>query len=127
MPKLIWCVRDSKMDMKDKHGNQMAENEFLEFKLSEIARSSGQRKVSHTRDVLLNMFPDRELVSMRHPLGDFEGDPGDMESMGEDGLDKGFNEDKQNLYQKMLLTPVKQIWSRKIDGATLSFLLTEYV
>ncbi len=49
MPRLLWLVRDHKMSLKDKQGNQLVENEFFELALSEIAKSTS-RKLSSTRD-----------------------------------------------------------------------------
>ena len=39
MPRLMWLVRDNKMDIKDKAGNVITENQYLENKLSQIAKS----------------------------------------------------------------------------------------
>lgn len=58
----------------------------MELKLSEIAKS-GQRKIARTRDKILKMFPDRELVAISHPLGpECDEDPGDIESIEPEDL-----------------------------------------
>lgn len=106
----------------------MTENQYLELRLSEIAKA-GSRKIAHTRDKILKMFPDRELVAIRHPLGaEEDGDPGDLMSLGPDAMSNEFRSDVVYLRNKIINdTPIKQIWSRSIDGKTLAFLLTEYV
>ena len=128
MPRLVYLVRDSQIDCKDKQGNQMSENQYLELRLSEIAKS-GSRKIAHTRDKILKMFPDRELVAIRHPLGPEEqDDPGDLQSLALGDLSPEFTSDAHFLRSKIINdTPIKQIWSRTITGHTLAFLLTEYV
>ena len=106
----------------------MSENQWLELKLSELAKV-GKRKVANIREEIIKMFPDRELVLMNHPLvvGQ-EGDVGDLEEIGPENLGEEFTNDIRHLRAKILNdTPVKQIWSRKITGNTLAFLLSEYV
>ena len=75
---------------------------------------------------MLKLFPDRELVRMRHPLEDVkEGETGELEP---EMLGPEFREDLGFLRSKILNdTPVKQIWSRKVTGKILAFLLPEYV
>ena len=75
---------------------------------------------------MLKLFPDRELVQMRHPLEDVkEGEPGELEP---EMLGPEFREDVAFLRSKIFNdTPVKQIWSRKVTGKILAFLLPEYV
>ena len=34
MPRLMWLVRDNKMEIKDKQGNTITENQYLEHRLS---------------------------------------------------------------------------------------------
>lgn len=69
MPKLLWVVRDSEIEMRDKHGGLISENQWLELTLSKIANNP-KRAIARTRDKILNSFPDRELVAIRHPLGE---------------------------------------------------------
>lgn len=130
MPRLIWLVRDSLIEFKDKKGNEFTENQFLEHQLSVIVKSS-QRKIRNTRDKVVSLFPDRELVVMRHPLGaDVEDEVADLESLdlGEINEAADFIADAGHLQKKILTeTPIKQIWSRKITGTTLAFLLQEYI
>ena len=61
MPKVIFLVRDSQIDFKDKQKNEISENQWLELKLSEFAKAS-KRKITNMREELLKLFPDRELV-----------------------------------------------------------------
>ena len=63
---------------------------------------------------------------MRHPLeGVKEGETGDLDP---EMLGPEFTEDIHFLRSKILNdTPVKQIWSRKVTGKIMAFLLTEYV
>ena len=86
----------------------MSENQYLELKLSEFAKS-GQRKIARTREKILKMFPDRELVTMTHPLGrECTDDPGDIESLGPEGLSDRFQGDVIHLKEKILNdTPIK--------------------
>lgn len=143
MPRLLWVVRDSKIEMKDKHGEWMSENQFMELTLSQIAKNP-KRAIARTRDKILNSFPDRELVTIRHPLGvdgqDAEIDY-DLMQAGIEDLSEEFKSDVLFLRDKLLeSTPVKQIWTRSgkpggfaMDengsktGKTLAFLLNEYV
>lgn len=82
MPRLMWLVRDQKLNFKDKQKNDIVEADYLELALSEIAKST-KRKLSNTRDKIMQLFPDRELCSIRNPLGpDCDDDPGDLQSMG---------------------------------------------
>ena len=66
----------------------MSENQFLEVKLSEMAKAS-KRKVAHIREDILKMFPDRELVTMRAPLVG-EGYMGDLDGIMPEHLSKEF-------------------------------------
>lgn len=68
MPRLMWLVRDNKMDIKDKQGKTITENQYLENKLSQIAKSQS-RAITRTRDKIIKSFPERELVVMTNPLG----------------------------------------------------------
>ena len=86
MPKMIYLVRDSQIDLSDKRGELQSENQWLELKLSEFAKST-KRKLTNIREELLKLFPDRELIRMRHPLqGCVEGDAGNLavEDLGEE-------------------------------------------
>jgi len=104
----------------------MSENQYLEVKLSEMAKAS-KRKVAHIREDILKMFPDRELVTMRSPLAG-DGDPGDLAGLDPEQLSDEFKADVTFIRAKIINdTPVKQIWSRKITGKAFVFLLTEYV
>ena len=79
MPRLMWVVRDNKMDIKDKAGNVITENQYLENKLSQIAVKSESRAIRKTRDNIIKSFPDRELVVMTNPLGaEIDEDCGDL-------------------------------------------------
>ena len=125
MPKIVYLVCDSQIDLRDKQGNEITENQWLELKLSEFAKA-GKRKLTNIREEVLKLFPDRELVQMRHPLEDVkEGETGELEP---EMLGPEFREDLGFLRSKILNdTPVKQIWSRKVTGKILAFLLPEYV
>ena len=68
-PKLLWVIRDSKIEFIDERENPITENQYFELKLSQKAGSQF-RKVQKTREAILNYFPERELVAMGHPLGD---------------------------------------------------------
>ena len=86
MPRLMWLIRDHKIQFKDKQGNDITENQYLENKLSQIAKSSS-RAVSRTRDKIIRSFPDREMVVMTNPMGaDVEDDPGDLASLDPEHL-----------------------------------------
>lgn len=128
MPRLMWLIRDHKIQFKDKQGNDITENQYLENKLSQIAKSSS-RAVSRTRDKIIRSFPDREMVVMTNPMGaDVEDDPGDLASLDPEHLGQEFVNDCRYLRLKLINdTPVKQIWSRKITGPTFVFLLNEYI
>ena len=93
--------------------------------MSEFAKST-KRKLTNIREELLKLFPDRELIRMRHPLENcVEGETGNL---GEIDLGPEFREDLEYFQAKVFNeTPVKQIWSRKITGKILAFLLQEYV
>ena len=67
MPRLMWLVRDNKMEIKDKQGNLISENQYLEHRLSQIAKATS-RAITRTRDKIIKSFPDRELVVMNNPL-----------------------------------------------------------
>lgn len=73
MPRLVYLVRDSTLGspILDKRENAITDNQYLESKLSELAKAS-KRKVTRTREDILKMFPDRELVSMHSPIDDME-------------------------------------------------------
>ena len=86
MPRLMWLIRDHKIQFRDKQGNDITENQYLENKLSQIAKSSS-RAVSRTRDKIIRSFPDREMVVMTNPMGaDVEDDPGDLASLDPEHL-----------------------------------------
>ena len=69
----------------------MNENEFLEMEISKMAKSLTRREQRNTRDKILKMFPDRELLAVRHPMGpEVEDDPGDLQSLGLQGLSAEF-------------------------------------
>ena len=133
MPRLMWLVRDSQIELKDKKGHEFTENQFLEHQLSMVVKSkSKSRKIWTTRDKLISLFPDRELVIMRHPLGeDIEADQNiDLESIDLDTMQEAqsFVTDAEHLRKKVLTeTPIKQIWSRRVNGSTLAFLLREFI
>jgi len=125
----MWVVRDNKMEIKDKQGNKITENQYLEHKLSQIAKS-GSRAITRTRDKIIKSFPDRELVVMTNPMGsDVDEEPGDdLISLDQEELSPEFWEKCIALRMKLVNdTPVKQIWSRKITGSTFVFLLNEYI
>ena len=91
MPRLIYLVRDSQLNCVDKQGNQMNENQYLEMELSKMAKSLTRREQRNTRDKILKLFPDRELLAVRHPMGpEVEDDPGDLQSLGLQGLSAEF-------------------------------------
>jgi hypothetical protein len=93
MPSLLWLVRDQKLSFKDKHGNDLVENEYLELTLSGIAKSTS-RKLSNTRDRIMRMFPDRELFCVGNPMGhELDDDPGDMQSVEPENLSDKFTQD----------------------------------
>jgi hypothetical protein len=73
----------------------------------------------------MKMFPDRELINIRHPLGpDSLEAPGLLESGDDPRLWEGFKGDAQYMHSKVFTeTPAKQIWSRSIQGQTLASLL----
>ena len=82
MPRLLFCVRDHELgNLEDKHGNVQTENEFLEFTLSQMVKNS-KRKVINTRDKIVQLFPDRELVLINCPLEEDRRDElGDLHRM----------------------------------------------
>lgn len=124
----MWLVRDNKMDIKDKQGKTITENQYLENKLSQIAKSQS-RAITRTRDKIIKSFPERELVVMTNPLGEgIEEGPGDLASLEEEDLGQEFIDHCRYLRVKLVNdTPIKQIWSRKITGSTFVFLLAEYI
>ena len=75
------------------------------------------------------MFPDRELVAITHPMGpECEEDPGDIEELLPNNLSPNFTNDVIHLKEKIFNdTPIKKVWSRKINGKILSFLIKDYV
>ncbi len=77
----------------------------------------------------MKLFPDRELTALINPLGaDVEDDAGDLKSMGAEALNDQFKDDALWIRGKILEdTPAKQIWSRKITGPIIAFLLNEYI
>ncbi len=77
----------------------------------------------------MKLFPDRELTAIVNPLGaEVEDDAGDLKSMGAEALNDQFKEDALWIRGKILEdTPAKQIWSRKINGPIIAFLLNEYI
>ena len=54
-PKFIWLLRDFALELRE-NGRDITENEYLENRLSNFARSSNQRN-KKVRDALLKYFP----------------------------------------------------------------------
>ena len=106
----------------------MTENEYLELTLAQLAKTS-KGKAQNTRDSLMKIFQDRELISIHHPLGPISEEvPGALEGIEDPRLCEEFKADVDYLHNKLFKeTPAKQIWSRPIKGNTLASLLEEYV
>ena len=99
----------------------------MEHKLSTIV-ASDSRATKKTRDSIIKWFPDRELVVMPNPISPDAEDVIDLSSFEPENLDKDFVDGCSYLRVKLFHdTPVKQIWSRKITGATFVFMLNEYI
>jgi hypothetical protein len=54
-PKFLWLLRDFALELKE-NGREITENEYLENRLSNFARSNNQRN-RKVRDALLKYFP----------------------------------------------------------------------
>lgn len=54
-PKFLWLLRDFALELKE-NGRDITENEYLENRLSNFARSNNQRN-RKVRDALLKYFP----------------------------------------------------------------------
>jgi len=69
-PKFLWLLRDFALELKE-NGREITENEYLENRLSNFARSNNQRN-RKVRDALLKYFPQRELITLIRPVEEEE-------------------------------------------------------
>lgn len=69
-PKFLWLLRDFALELKE-NGREITENEYLENRLSNFARSNNQRN-RKVRDALLKYFTQRELITLIRPVEEEE-------------------------------------------------------
>jgi len=55
IPKFTWVLRDFVLEMKDAKGKELSENEYLESRLSNFAKSKNQRN-KKVREALMKNF-----------------------------------------------------------------------
>lgn len=124
-PKFLWLLRDFALELKE-NGREITENEYLENRLSNFARSNNQRN-RKVRDALLKYFPQRELITLIRPVEEEELLV-KLDKMPFDQLRTEFRRKSHILHNKVFNeTPPKQYQGKSLTGPILASLIENYV
>ena len=124
-PKFLWLLRDFALELKE-NGREITENEYLENRLSNFARSNNQRN-RKVRDALLKYFPQRELITLIRPVEEEELLV-KLDKLPFDQLRTEFRRKSLILHNKVFNeTPPKQYQGKSLTGPVLASLIENYV
>jgi hypothetical protein len=125
LPKFLWLLRDFVLELKE-NGRAITENEYLENRLTNFAKSKNQRN-KRVREALHKAFLNRELLTMVRPVED-DSKINTLEKLEYSQLREPFRVKVEVLRHKVFREgPLKLINNRPITGPMLALLIEKYV
>eukprot|EP00929_Paragymnodinium_shiwhaense_P035014 TRINITY_DN18986_c0_g1_i1.p1 TRINITY_DN18986_c0_g1~~TRINITY_DN18986_c0_g1_i1.p1 ORF type:complete len:598 (+),score=164.71 TRINITY_DN18986_c0_g1_i1:75-1868(+) len=122
-PSFLWTLRDFHLRLVDDRGNNINEKQYLEEALKS---RSGQEDKNKVRDVIKDLFRDRDACTIVRPVAD-ERDLRNIERLPYEALRPEFRTQVEAFVKRVYtsLKP-KKIGSAFVTGATFVSLVKEY-
>ncbi|CAE8653857.1 unnamed protein product, partial [Polarella glacialis] len=111
-PTFLWVLRDFHLRLADEDGSALTEKEYLESALKSI---SGQEEKNKLRDVIKDLFRERDCVTVVRPVAD-EADLRNIQRLPYDSLRPQFRTQVEAFVKKVYMN----LKPKKIDGGLVS-------